>query len=161
MAHGKVDLRFQAVDLASAIRSACEDLSPAIDGAGLALDLGIAVESAWVRADPVRLAQVLGNLLSNAIKFSDRGGFVRVRLQLAGPHAVVRVEDGGIGIEPELLERMFQPFQQGTSRRGGLGLGLALVRGLVELHGGEVEVGSDGPGRGARFTVRLPLHLPA
>src|SRR5207302_10463087 len=112
--------------------------------------------------------QVVGNLLQNAQKFTDRGGQVTVHVGGApeGTHAEVCVHDTGIGIEPALLPRLFETFMQGDSSlersRGGLGLGLALVKGLVELHGGKVHAASAGLGRGAEFNVLLPLaNLPA
>ena len=114
----------------------------------------------WAEVDPQRMTQIVANLLQNALKFSERGGSIRVRLELEGASALLQVEDDGAGIEPDVLERIFVPFQQGRSERGGLGLGLALVRGLVELHGGSIEAASDGPGRGACFTVCLPLRAP-
>jgi CheY-like chemotaxis protein len=117
----------------------------------------------WVDGDPVRLAQVLDNLLANAAKFTDRGGRVVVRLAAEGGprRAVVAVCDDGIGIEADMLARVFDPFAQADRSldrsRGGLGLGLALVKGLVELHGGGVAAASDGPGRGTEVTLWLPL----
>ena len=120
------------------------------------------------QADPVRLQQVLWNLLQNAVKFTPEGGRVTARLQRAGNEARLSIEDTGQGLEPGLLPNLFQMFRQADSRanlrHGGLGIGLALVRQLVELHGGRVEAESEGPGRGARFTVWLPLAqggLPA
>jgi CheY-like chemotaxis protein/anti-sigma regulatory factor (Ser/Thr protein kinase) len=125
-------------------------------------------EPVWVDADPVRLEQVLDNLLSNAVKFTDSGGRVTVRVSTqernGAGDALVTVSDTGVGIPPELVPRLFEPFSQAdrTLHRtpGGRGLGLALVKGLVELHGGEVRVHSDGDGRGAEFTLRLPT-VPA
>jgi CheY-like chemotaxis protein len=118
----------------------------------------------WVEGDPTRLAQVLDNLLENAVKFTPRGGSVMVRLA-ADPgrgQAVLAVRDTGSGIAPDLLPRLFEPFAQADRSldrsQGGLGLGLALVKGLVELHGGEVHAASGGPGRGAEFEVRLPMQ---
>jgi CheY-like chemotaxis protein len=116
-----------------------------------------------VDGDPTRLAQVVGNLLHNAVKFTDSGGRVTVRArgEPDSATAVVSVEDTGIGMEPGVVARLFQPFAQAAQSldrtRGGLGLGLALVKGLVELHGGSVAARSDGPGRGSTLTVRLPL----
>jgi CheY-like chemotaxis protein len=117
-----------------------------------------------VRADATRLAQVIDNLLENARKFTDRGGEVRVRLWSDAEleQAVVSVRDTGVGIEPEMLRRLFDAFAQADRSldrsRGGLGLGLALVRGLVELHGGAIEARSAGIGKGAEFIIRLPLE---
>ena len=120
-------------------------------------------EPVLVRGDRTRLAQVVGNLLQNAAKFTDPGGRVAVRLSVdrTTQQAVLDVEDTGIGIEAELLPRVFEMFSQADRTldrsRGGLGLGLALVKGLVELHGGRATAASEGPGKGARFTCRLPL----
>ena len=114
-----------------------------------------------VRADPVRLRQVLGNLLANAIKYTPEGGRVWVKATGEGAEAVVRVEDTGVGIGPDMLPRIFELFTQYEAAAGrsagGLGIGLALVKELVELHGGLVQVRSDGRGKGSEFTVRLPL----
>src|SRR5690606_5575991 len=101
------------------------------------------------------------NLLHNATKFTRPGGHIEVALRASGERAEVQVRDDGIGIAPAALERIFQPFeqdQQGSERAGGLGLGLALVRGLVELHGGQVRAESEGPGRGSTFVVTLPVQ---
>jgi two-component system CheB/CheR fusion protein len=120
-----------------------------------------------LRGDAARLTQVISNLLHNAAKFTPPGGLTRVSLarDLATGRAVLRVTDTGVGIDPAMIERMFQPFAQSdrtlARSKGGLGLGLTLVRGLVQLHGGDVSVHSKGPGHGAEFTVRLPLDEPA
>ena len=110
-------------------------------------------------ADPVRLEQVLANLLANAAKFTDPGGHIRLTAEAEAGQVVLRVRDNGRGIAPDLLPRVFDPFRQGpdpgTTARG-LGIGLALVKSLVELHGGSVAAHSDGPGTGTEFIVRLP-----
>jgi CheY-like chemotaxis protein/anti-sigma regulatory factor (Ser/Thr protein kinase) len=112
----------------------------------------------------VRIAQALGNLLGNAVKFTPRGGRVTVELRQEGDRARLRVADTGIGIEPEQVARVFEPFMQADRSldrsRGGLGLGLALVKAVVDLHDGEVKASSDGPGRGACFTIDLPAQEP-
>jgi CheY-like chemotaxis protein len=121
----------------------------------------------YVDADPVRLTQVIGNLLHNAAKFTRRGGRVWLSIESAGNEAILRVRDDGIGITPDELARIFVMFAQADTSlertEGGLGIGLALVRSLVELHGGTIEAHSDGPGKGTEFVVRLPLatHEPA
>ena len=113
--------------------------------------------------DFVRLAQVFANILNNAARYTDRGGRIDIAVEAADGGAVVRVRDTGIGIHPAALDRIFDPFEQvgsdsaDTRSRGGLGIGLSLVRGLVELHGGRVEARSDGPGQGSEFVVHLPL----
>ncbi len=159
---GKVRLYEARLDLGRLVRAAAADLRPAAEEAGLSMELDAPGEPVWVHGDPVRLAQVVGNLLANAVKFTDAGGRIDVRLAADGARrAVLAVRDSGIGIEADVLPGLFEAFAQ-TDRsvgrsRGGLGLGLALVRGLVELHGGEVRAASDGPGRGSEFTVWLPM----
>jgi CheY-like chemotaxis protein len=130
---------------------------------GIRLELELPPEPLWIRCDPLRLSQVVVNLLANALKFSDDGGPVTVSLRRdeRTRMAVLSVRDRGVGIAPDAIPRLFQPFSQADPRhergRGGLGLGLALVRALVEAHGGSVEARSDGPGRGAEFLAYLPL----
>jgi two-component system CheB/CheR fusion protein len=118
-----------------------------------------------VVGDPTRLQQIQANLLSNATKYTDPQGTVRLEVRRVGDEAVIRVADNGRGIEPEMLPRIFDLFVQGTQSiarsEGGLGIGLTLLRSLVELHDGRVEAASDGPGRGSTFTVRLPLDRSA
>ena len=115
--------------------------------------------------DATRLSQILSNLLNNAAKYQERGGHIAVLVERDGEQAVIRVRDQGIGLPPEILPRVFEPFMQvdGNLHRaeGGLGLGLALVRSLVELHGGRVRALSEGPGRGTEMEVRLPLRVAA
>lgn len=160
---GKVQLRRQRLDVAQLVRSVAEDHRHQIEGAGLALKLDVESGPIWTMGDPTRLAQVLGNLLQNAAKFTESGGSVLVGLSVDRQHqrALVRVEDSGIGIEPDMLSRVFETFTQADRTldrsKGGLGLGLALVKGLVELHGGQVRADSEGAGRGAAFTFWLPL----
>lgn len=163
IAKGKVLLRFEPVELTRLLRSTLDDNMDALEESGLQLELHLPEEAVWVRGDPTRLAQAFANLLNNAVKFTDCGGTIRVRLQLTADRhwGSVLVEDTGIGIEPGLLRHLFETFAQGEHSRersrGGLGLGLALVKGLVEIHGGEVRATSDGPGRGACFSFTLPL----
>jgi signal transduction histidine kinase len=118
-------------------------------------------ESAPIVADPTRLAQVLVNLLNNAAKYTDRGGRIAIRAAVEGKQVELRVRDTGMGIAPELLPRLFDMFVQDDRAedrsRGGLGIGLFLVRALVELHGGSVEARSAGPGKGSEFIIHLPL----
>jgi signal transduction histidine kinase/ActR/RegA family two-component response regulator len=164
---GKILLRNEEVDLARLIGSIAADHQRLVEGSGLTLETELPAGSVWVRGDPVRLTQVVGNLLHNAAKFTDPGGRIQVRVALAeeGRRAEITVRDTGIGITPEMLPRVFELFaqaEQSLSRsRGGLGLGLALVKGLVELHGGEAKAASAGPGQGAAFTVLLPVSQPA
>jgi signal transduction histidine kinase len=122
--------------------------------------LSVNSEPAWLDGDVTRLQQIVANLLSNAIKYTPAGGSIQLSVKPEGDQAVLRVEDTGLGIAPELLPRIFDLFVQGAPNpervRSGLGVGLAVVRRLVELHGGTVQASSDGPGRGSTFTVRLP-----
>ena len=160
---GKVQLRRERLDLAVLVRTTAEDRRAQVEAAGLTLTVDVAAGPAWMSGDSVRLSQVVGNLLHNAIKFTDRGGRVTVRLAVEGGEAALAVVDTGIGISPEAMPRLFEAFSQteaGAGRgQGGLGLGLAVVKGMVELHGGRVRAASDGPGRGATFTLWLPLEL--
>ncbi len=137
-----------------------------IEDGGLTLVLELPAEPVCLQGDPTRLSQVLGNLLHNAAKFTNPGGCVSIRLsQEPEGLAVLAVEDTGIGMEPEILARLFEPFSQADRSldrsQGGLGLGLALVKALVELHGGSVQAASGGAGKGSRITVRLPRLPPA
>jgi CheY-like chemotaxis protein len=161
ISRGTVQLKRQRIDLADAVRKTADDMRRLFEQSGIELRLGHSAGAAWVDADPTRIAQVLANLLQNSLKFVPRGGAVEVSLAVADGCARLGIKDTGIGIEPRLLERMFQPFaqaDQGLARTtGGLGLGLHLVKSFVELHGGSVEAKSDGVGRGAEFVVSLPL----
>lgn len=160
---GKISLRRKRVDLAALVRTAADDHRAEIEQEGCSFDVELPEAPLWIDGDPTRIAQVVGNLLHNAAKFTDPGG--RVVLRLA-PHreqrlAVVSVRDTGIGIEPDVLGQLFEPFQQAETSlergHGGLGMGLALVKALTELHGGAVSAHSDGPGRGSEFLLELPL----
>jgi PAS domain S-box-containing protein len=163
LTRGKVSLRRERLDLSRLVRDAAEDHRGALERAGLALALPRPDRPLWVEGDPTRLAQVLANLLQNAAKFTPAGGRVEVSVaaESDGRHAAVTVRDTGQGIEPALLPQLFEPLTQAdrslARTPGGLGLGLSLVKGLVELHGGTVTAASGGPGRGAEFTFRLPL----
>jgi PAS domain S-box-containing protein len=161
--HGGLRVRRERLDLARLVRTAAEDRRPTVEQAGMALAVEVPDLPVWVTGDATRLTQVLNNLLDNAVKFRNGGAEVTVRLTAeAGPgRAVIDVRDRGVGIEPDLFPRLFDPFAQADRSldrpRGGLGLGLSIVKALVDQHGGEVRAASDGPGRGAAFTVRLPL----
>jgi signal transduction histidine kinase/CheY-like chemotaxis protein len=167
LARGKLSLKLQRLDLSRLVRECAEDRRAAFAESGLRLTIDIPTTPVWTSGDATRLAQAFGNLLNNAQKFTDRGGEVIVKLA-ADPvrHlAELSVRDSGIGIDPTFLPKVFETFMQAERSldrsRGGLGLGLALVKGIVELHGGAVRVASDGPGSGAEFTVELPLlNLP-
>jgi signal transduction histidine kinase len=116
-----------------------------------------------LEADPTRLAQVVTNLVNNAAKYTEEGGHIWLTAERAGNEAVLRVRDDGIGIAPEVLPRVFELFAQGERAlgraQGGLGIGLSLVRRLVEMHGGTITAHSDGPGKGSEFVVRLPARV--
>jgi len=162
---GKINVQPERLDLGDVVRRAAEDHCAIFAGNGVELEVAIAASEFRLLADPARLAQVIGNLLQNAAKFTPRGGRVTLTLERDGGLAVLRVRDTGVGIAPEMLGRVFEPFTQADisldRSRGGLGLGLALVKTLVTLHGGTVEGASGGLGCGATFTVRLPLEAMA
>jgi PAS domain S-box-containing protein len=161
---GKLDIERERVDLAAAVSGAVESMRPQAAGKGVGLELAIAGERLVVAGDAARLQQIVANLLHNAIKFTPAGGTVRVRLARGADAAELEVADTGAGIEPELLPHIFDRFVQAdsstTRRHGGLGLGLSIVKTLTALHGGTVHAASEGPGRGACFSVRLPLAGP-
>jgi signal transduction histidine kinase/ActR/RegA family two-component response regulator len=161
---GKLRLEMRPVELRALVQDAVESVRPAAEAKGVYLSTLLAPEAGEVTADPDRLQQVLWNLLSNAVKFTPAGGRVEVELRREGLRNTLRVSDTGEGIAPEFLPHVFDRFRQadmGTTRQhGGLGLGLAIVRHLVELHGGEVKAESAGRGLGSTFTLRLP-HRPA
>jgi two-component system CheB/CheR fusion protein len=158
---GRIVLRTELLDLRETAESALEALRPLIAEREIELVIDVCDEPLPIDGDPARLQQIQANLLSNAAKYSDRGGRVWFELRRDGDHAVIRVADEGRGIEPALLPRIFDLFVQGDDSvartGGGLGIGLTLLRSLVELHHGDVDAHSDGPGRGSVFTVRLPL----
>jgi len=163
---GRIQLRRVPLDLATLVRETVEDHRPTFDAAGLHLVLQLPESPVPVEGDPTRLAQVLGNLLGNAAKFTPRGGTVAVRLgEDPGVGALLEVRDTGEGIDSDVLRRIFEPFSQGdhslARSRGGLGLGLTLVKGLVELHGGTATVSSAGGDAGTEVLVRLPLASSA
>jgi PAS domain S-box-containing protein len=159
---GKVELRKEAVDVAVAVARAVETVRPFLDERRHRLEVAAPAEPLWVEADPARLEQVLANLLNNAGRYTEPGGQIRVAVERAGAEAVLCVRDNGIGIRAEMLPRVFDLFQQADRLPGrtgeGLGIGLTLVRRLVELHGGSITAASNGPGRGSEFTVRLALR---
>ena len=158
---GKLRLNVGPVDAASVINAAIDSVQLAADSKGIRLEVILDPSARRVAGDAGRLQQVVWNLLSNAIKFTPEGGHVVVRLARADAHAEITVADTGAGIEPRFLPHVFDRFRQAdgsiTRRHGGLGLGLSIVRHLVEMHGGSVHVASPGEGGGATFTIRLPL----
>ncbi|MGK6310145.1 hybrid sensor histidine kinase/response regulator [Variovorax sp. DT-64] len=162
---GKIELHLGPVLLDAVIEDAIELSRPLFDRAGHSLTLELGADPLVVRGDAVRLTQVFSNLLNNAAKYTPTGGRVTVTARQEGRQAVVAVSDTGTGLAPDMLKSIFEMFVQvsGTARdaQGGLGIGLTLVKSLVELHGGSIEATSEGLGRGATFTVRLPLAKSA
>jgi two-component system CheB/CheR fusion protein len=160
IARGRIRLHRMPVELGGLVLGTVEDHRPTFDDAGIALETHLPPEPCWVDVDATRIAQVLGNLLGNAAKFTAPGGRVEITLRRERDAAAVTIRDTGVGIAPEVRERLFEPFAQAPQTLdrtlGGLGLGLATVKGLVELHGGTVALSSGGTGCGAEFTVRLP-----
>ena len=158
---GKFRLDVRAIDLILVVRTAVESQRPAIDAKQIRLQLVLDERTGLISGDSERLQQVVGNLLSNAIKFTPKGGNVQITLGRAESHVELVVSDSGMGIESKFLPHVFEPFRQamgGSMRRhGGLGLGLSIVRHIVELHGGVIVAESGGMGQGSRFTVRLAL----
>ncbi len=158
---GKLRLDFHLVELAPVIQAAIEAARPAADAKAIQLECQLDPQANATLGDPDRLQQVIDNLLSNAIKFTPDGGRVQVRLERAGSHARITVSDTGQGIEADLLPNIFDRLRQAGSTNlrphGGLGLGLMIARHLVELHGGTIVTESAGAGKGATFTVKLPL----
>ena len=164
---GTVNLQKERIDLREVVRHAIETALPLIDSRRHELSVRLPDSALHVRADLVRLSQVINNLLANAAKYTDEGGRIELALEeLRGTEpgheqALIRVKDNGRGIAADVLPRLFEPSTHeqrlNSGAHGGLGIGLIVVRGLVEMHGGSVEAHSDGPGRGTEFTVRLPL----
>jgi PAS domain S-box-containing protein len=157
---GKIELERARLDLCDLVRAACDDHRSLFVRDTVELRLDLPAEPAWVDGDATRLSQVIGNLLQNAAKFTPAGGQVVVGVRAAEGRSEVFVRDTGVGMEPDQVDRMFEPFAQAerslARTKGGLGLGLALAKGLVELHGGTVRAHSEGLGRGAEFRVSLP-----
>ena len=163
IARGKVRIRTEPCNLADILRQTTEDYRPTLAAAGISLQLEIVDQKIPILGDPVRLAQVVGNLLHNVRKFTPEGGRVDVRVERDLEHhlAIVVVHDTGTGMNESVINRLFEPFSQADQTfdrdKGGLGLGLALVKGLIELHSGTVIAESAGQGLGSTFTLRLPL----
>lgn len=163
ISRGKILLRQETLDLVALVRAAAEDHRRDFEAGGLRFDVRLPMGPLWTTGDPTRLSQALGNVLHNASKFTDPGGRVEVELvaEATGAQAEIRVRDTGIGMEPWMVERLFEAFNQADRSldrsRGGLGLGLALVKGLVDLHGGDVRAASAGLGQGSKIVLRLPL----
>lgn len=158
---GNLRLNVQPIDLKAIVNSVIEDMYLTIEAKGIQVESILEDLTGQIVGDSDRLRQVLGNLLFNALKFTPPGGRVQIRLYSTGTYAQIQVSDTGIGIAPAFLPYVFDRFRQGdgamTRKKGGLGLGLAIARHLVELHGGTIRADSDGEGKGATFTVQLPL----
>ncbi len=159
--HDKIELKFEPVELAEVVAVAVETVRPLIDARKQALAVTLPDRPTRLRGDFARLGQILANLLNNAAKYTDDGGKITLDAASEGGEAVVRVRDSGVGIPADALASIFEVFRQlggdAERARGGLGVGLTLVKRLVEMHGGTIEAHSDGPGRGSEFVVRMPL----
>lgn len=157
----KLELRKERVALATVIHTAVETSRPLIEQSGHTFSVTLTPTPVYLDADPVRLAQVFSNLLTNAAKYTEPGGMITLTAEEIGNEAVVRVKDNGLGVPVEALPRIFEMFSQVDRNmeraQGGLGIGLTLVRRLTEMHGGTVQVASEGPRRGSEFTVRIPV----
>jgi signal transduction histidine kinase/ActR/RegA family two-component response regulator len=158
---GKIVLKQQSIDLADVVRQSLETLNDSAARQKVALDIRYCAEELPVHVDPVRADQILTNVLSNSIKYTPEGGHVVVTLQRDGDSATVRVKDDGVGIAPDRIGTIFELFAQAENAigraQGGMGIGLALVRNLLHLHGGSISASSDGDGKGSEFVVRFPL----
>jgi PAS domain S-box-containing protein len=160
VARGKVELRRAHIDLGGVVSHAADDFRALLQDRGVRFEVVVPKEKLWVDADATRITQIIGNLLNNAAKFTRRGDEVALLLGAVGGEVEIRVRDTGAGIEPSLLPNIFDAFVQGdrtlARTEGGLGLGLSLVKGIAELHGGSVRAESAGKGVGAEFVIRLP-----
>jgi signal transduction histidine kinase/ActR/RegA family two-component response regulator len=163
--HGKIELRKEVVDLRGLLQGTVQDHRGVVEQAGVLLTLDVPSTPVLAHGDRIRLAQIIGNLLQNATKFTARGGRIVMRVAQEGPMAIVEVSDNGAGISPDNLERIFELFAQerpsGVGGNTGLGIGLALTRKLVELHGGTVRAASAGLGQGSTFRIELPAVVVA
>jgi two-component system CheB/CheR fusion protein len=164
ISHNRIELKRERLELNDLVRRTIEDYRSLFEQGGVRLEAQLDPSPIFVSGDWARLAQVIGNLLQNAAKFTPRDGTARITVHREpdGRSAAIRVADSGAGMTPEMLTRVFEPFTQADRTldrsKGGLGLGLTLVKGIVEMHGGEVAARSEGPGRGAEFTVRLAVE---
>jgi PAS domain S-box-containing protein len=160
ISRGRIELRKEPLDAAALANQTVESIRPLIEARKHELTLSVPAEPAWIEADPTRLEQILNNLLNNAAKYTDRGGRIHLAVECEAGEVAFRVRDTGVGIAPDMLPHIFDPFVQAERRldrsHGGLGIGLTLVKKLVELHGGSVVARSAGLGCGSEFIVRLP-----
>ncbi len=163
ISRGKIALHVERIDLRHTVQAAVEASRPLIEEMGHEFTASVPAEPAFLNADPVRFAQILSNLLNNAAKYTPPGGRIALKAEHNGDEVEVSVTDNGIGIASESFDSIFEMFTQvgspASHSRGGLGIGLSLVKGLVALHGGTIEARSEGPGRGSEFRVRLPTRL--
>ncbi len=157
---GKVRLQKEVIELAPIVAQAVEACRPLNDAHQHTLTVSVPEEPVWLEADPGRLTQIVSNLLTNAVKYTPDGGHIELRVERQGREVILRVRDNGLGISAEMLPKVFDPFAQGSHAEdrsdGGIGVGLALVRTLVQLHGGRVQACSAGHGQGSEFVVHLP-----
>jgi len=164
VSQGKIELRKEKIKIADAVHSAVEASRPLIDSAGHAFELDVPNVDLWIDADATRVSQVVSNLLTNAAKYTPSGGRIRLSVAADSSKVLINVTDNGIGIPAEMQDDVFRLFAQIGDHRersqGGMGIGLALVKQLVEMHGGSVSASSDGADRGSAFTIRLPLTAP-
>jgi PAS domain S-box-containing protein len=164
IARGQVQVNWSDLDLVATLEAVLEDYRAELVEKGLTLETNLPVARVPIQADAARLVQAVSNLVSNAVKFTPRGGRIRLEAGTRGREAYLRIQDTGVGIAPDLLPGLFDPFRQSKEAVGrsgdGLGLGLALAKGFVEVHGGTLAARSDGPGQGAEFTITLPLAEP-
>ena len=164
VSRGEFELRQEHIELRAILLGVIEAAQPLIDSEQQLLTVNLPAEPVYLEADPVRLSQVFSNLLSNAAKYTDRGGRICLECRLNDTSVDISVKDSGIGIPADMLEVIFQPFMQLDAARqrarGGLGIGLAVARRLVHLHGGRLTAQSDGPGQGSELRVHLPIARP-
>ncbi|HZL91357.1 MAG TPA: ATP-binding protein [Pirellulaceae bacterium] len=157
----KLELRKERVALVEVLNIALETSRPLIEGFGHEFSISLPKEQVWLQADATRLAQVVANLLNNAAKYTEKGGCIQLAVERQGSDVVIAVKDTGIGISGEMLPHIFEMFMQATESerhtRGGLGIGLTLVKRLVNMHGGTITARSEGPGKGSEFTLRMPI----
>jgi len=160
---GKIQVHKETVRLNDIVQRSVDASRPLIEAQNHELTISLPSSSIWLDADPMRLSQVITNLLSNAAKYTEKGGNIWLTVQEDGNQAVIGVRDSGIGIDKALLPHVFDLFTQGDRTldrsQGGLGIGLTLVKNLVEMHGGKVEAHSEGIGKGSKFTIHLPISV--
>ena len=164
ISRGKIDLRREAREITAILNHAVETVRPLLEERRHTIDLALSSENLWANVDPTRFEQIVVNLLANAAKYTEDGGKIQISAEKTNEHIVISVKDSGIGIAPESLPKMFELFAQGNRSlarsEGGLGIGLTVVKNLVEMHGGEVVAQSEGIGKGSHFTVRIPAVSP-